>query len=81
MGNFETSDNFYYVQPSIKKYLDEKRFSNFDLTDGNLNWNDYEMIFSIWDLYGLSFHYFCPKFHNLKNFKTLLRGKNFDLFF
>jgi uncharacterized protein YjbK len=37
--------------PSIKKYLDEKMFSNFSLTDGNLNWNDYELIFPISDLY------------------------------
>jgi len=39
------------LHPSIKKYLDEKRFSNFNLIDGNLNWNDYELIFPIWDLY------------------------------
>ena len=39
------------LHPSIKKYLDEKRFSNFNLTDGNLNWNDYDLIFPIWDLY------------------------------
>ena len=39
------------LHPSIKKYLDENQFSNFNLTDGNLNWNDYEMIFPIWDLY------------------------------
>jgi len=39
------------LHPSIRKYLDEKRFSNFKLIDGNLNWNDYELIFPIWDLY------------------------------
>jgi hypothetical protein len=39
------------LHPSIKKYLDEKRFSKFNLTDGNLNWNDYDLIFPIWDLY------------------------------
>lgn len=39
------------LHPSIKKYLDEKKFSNFRLTDGNLNWNDYDLIFPIWDLY------------------------------
>lgn len=39
------------LHPSIKKYLDENRFSNFSLTDGNLNWNDYDMIFPILDLY------------------------------
>ncbi|TLX72262.1 DUF2442 domain-containing protein [Labilibacter sediminis] len=37
--------------PSIKKYLDEDKFSNFSLTDGNLNWNDYDLIFPISDLY------------------------------
>jgi hypothetical protein len=37
--------------PSIKKYLDENKFSNFSLTDGNLNWNDYDLIFPIFDLY------------------------------
>jgi hypothetical protein len=39
------------LHPSIKKYLDEKKFANFNLTDGNLNWNDYDLIFPIWDLY------------------------------
>ncbi len=39
------------LHPSIKKYLDENKFSNFSLTDGNLNWNDYELIFPISDLY------------------------------
>jgi len=39
------------LHPSIKKYLDENKFSNFSLTDGNLNWNDYDMIFPLSDLY------------------------------
>lgn len=39
------------LHPSIKKYFDENKFSNFSLTDGNLNWNDYELIFPISDLY------------------------------
>lgn len=39
------------LHPSINKYLDEKIFSNFSLIDGNLNWNDYDMIFPISDLY------------------------------
>ena len=39
------------LHPSIKKYLDEKKFSKFSLTDGNLNWNDYDMIFPLSDLY------------------------------
>lgn len=37
--------------PSIKKYLNEQLFSNFAITDGNINWNDYELIFPISDLY------------------------------
>jgi len=39
------------IHPSIKKYLDENKFSHFSLTDGNLNWNDYDLIFPISDLY------------------------------
>lgn len=39
------------LHPSIKKYLDEKKFANFSLIDGNLNWNDYDLIFPISDLY------------------------------
>ena len=37
--------------PSITKYLDENKFSKFSLIDGNLNWNDYDLIFPISDLY------------------------------
>lgn len=37
--------------PSIKKYLDESKFANFSVKDGNLNWNDYDLIFPISDLY------------------------------
>jgi hypothetical protein len=36
---------------SIIKYLNEESFSKFKIIDGNLNWNDCEMIFSISDLY------------------------------
>ena len=39
------------IHPSIKKYLDESKFSNFSLTNGNLNWNDYDLIFPISDSY------------------------------
>jgi hypothetical protein len=39
------------LHPSITKYLDESKFSSFSLTDGNLNWNDYDLIFPISDLY------------------------------
>jgi hypothetical protein len=36
--------------PSIRKYLDENKFQQFQITDGNLNWNDYELIFPPEDL-------------------------------
>lgn len=39
------------LHPSIRKYLDEKMFKQFDIIDGNLNWNDYDMIFPVNDLY------------------------------
>jgi hypothetical protein len=39
------------LHPSIKKYLNEGYFSKFKVVDGNLNWNDYDLIFPIWDLY------------------------------
>jgi hypothetical protein len=39
------------LHPSIRKYLDEKKFKQFKIVDGNLNWNDYELIFPIDDLY------------------------------
>ena len=39
------------VHPAIKKYLDENKFSNFSLINGNLNWNDYDLIFPLSDLY------------------------------
>jgi len=39
------------LHPSIRKYLDENRFKEYRLIDGNLNWNDYDLIFSIDDLY------------------------------
>jgi hypothetical protein len=39
------------LHPSIHKYLDETLFIQFKISDGNLNWNDYDMIFPIGDLY------------------------------
>jgi len=36
--------------PSVRKYLDEKLFQEFKIIDGNLNWNDYDLIFPIEDL-------------------------------
>jgi hypothetical protein len=37
--------------PDIKKYLHEDEFKNFALINGNLIWNDFEMIFPLSDLY------------------------------
>lgn len=37
--------------PAIRKYLDENKFKKFEIIDGNLNWNDYDLIFPIYDLY------------------------------
>ena len=37
--------------PSIAKYLDVNLFKHFKIVDGNLNWNDYDLIFPVWDLY------------------------------
>ena len=39
------------LHPSISKYLDEGLFKQFKINEGNLNWNDYDMIFPIHDLY------------------------------
>lgn len=36
---------------SIQKYLDKTLFNSFQIVDGNLNWNDYDMIFPLADLY------------------------------
>lgn len=37
--------------PAIGKYLDKTLFSKFEIIHGNLNWNDYDLIFPIIDLY------------------------------
>lgn len=39
------------AHPAIKKYQNEELFKNFRIIDGNLNWNDFDMIFPIEDLY------------------------------
>lgn len=40
-----------YVHPIYKRYRKFPVFKKFDITDGNLNWNDYEMIFPVEQLY------------------------------
>jgi Protein of unknown function (DUF2442) len=39
------------LHPSIRKYLDENKFNKFNIVDGNLNWNDYDLIFPLDDLH------------------------------
>ena len=39
------------VHPSIRKYLNEDKFKSFEIIDGNLNWNNYDLIFPIDNLY------------------------------
>jgi hypothetical protein len=37
--------------PSIRAYLDLKRFKNFTVEDGDLHWNDFDLVFPMADLY------------------------------
>ena len=37
--------------PDIKKYKDKNLFKKFNLEYGELQWNDYELVFPINDLY------------------------------
>ena len=39
------------LHPTVRQYLDEVKFQQFAISDGNLNWNDYEMIFPLEELY------------------------------
>ena len=39
------------IHPSIRKYLNESKFKEYKIVEGNLNWNDYELIFPVEDLY------------------------------
>ena len=38
------------IHPSIKKYLDTNIFKQFKIKNGNLNWNNYDLIFPVNDL-------------------------------
>jgi len=42
---------FNSFNPSINKYSDETLFKQYAIVDGNLNWNDYDMIFPLEDLH------------------------------
>ncbi len=37
--------------PEIKKYLDKNLFKGFSIANGRLDWNDYDLCFSMQDLY------------------------------
>jgi|LGVC01.1.fsa_nt_gb hypothetical protein len=37
--------------PDIKKYKDKKIFKSFSLKYGEIEWNDYELAFPVFDLY------------------------------
>ena len=39
------------LHPSISKYLDESLFKQFEMSNGNLNWNDYDLTFPVHDLH------------------------------
>lgn len=39
------------IHPAISKYLKEDLFKQFKVTNGNLNWNDYDMIFPVHSLH------------------------------
>ncbi|MFI5160636.1 MAG: DUF2442 domain-containing protein [Sphingobacteriales bacterium] len=42
---------FKSLHPSISKYKDETLFGQFNIIDGNLNWNDFDLIFPVYNLY------------------------------
>jgi hypothetical protein len=46
------------IQPEIREYLDAEKFKAFSISFGNLVWNDYDMCFSIEDLYSGSINAF-----------------------
>ncbi len=39
------------AHPSIRAYLDLKRFKEFTLEDGVLHWNDFDLVFPMAELY------------------------------
>ena len=39
------------LNPLIRKYLDINEFKKFELDNGDLQWNDYDLCFPIADLY------------------------------
>lgn len=52
----EQTVNFYKFlrkshHPEIRKYLNKKLFKDFSIAHGRLDWNDYDLCFSMQDLY------------------------------
>ena len=39
------------LNPLINKYLDLEEFKGYELDDGDLEWNDYDLCFPVADLY------------------------------
>jgi len=39
------------AHPAIRRYLQPRRFKQFTITDGVLQWNDFDLIFPMADLY------------------------------
>ncbi len=39
------------LNPFIRKYLDLNEFNKFELDNGDLEWNDYDLCFPVADLY------------------------------
>ena len=39
------------LNPLIRKYLDPEEFTKFEISGGDLEWNDYDLCFPIADLY------------------------------
>ena len=37
--------------PMTRKYLNENLFTSFEIKYGDLIWDDFDMVFPIWDLY------------------------------
>ena len=54
-GKSKIVDCKYFLRenahPSLKKYLKISEFKKFKVLNGNLNWNNYEMMFPIEQLY------------------------------
>ncbi len=39
------------MHPDIRKYQNKKLFKHFKVEHGDVEWNDYELVFPIYDLY------------------------------